>query len=264
MENKNLIPEIKRSRGYFIYGTNGNRYLDFYQDNGRAILGHRMEGITRIIKSTVARGLTASYPSIYTNRVKRELSRLFPHVGEFRIYRNIERAMASISETEGENISIDNFVDFPSCTAEFGIWRPFLDSSLKWEDFKYLIPILPFPGDFGPVVLALNKSNNQLAPSDDLSPMICDMLIKSISTVIKYSKNYNPADMSDFESPLWDRTGPYLRFKMEGNEYSVLFNNALKSSVLLPPEPGIPGIIPGDFEKGQIKGFMKMVRQLKI
>ncbi|MDA3940702.1 MAG: hypothetical protein PF693_15570 [Spirochaetia bacterium] len=259
MENKNLIPEIKRSRGYFIYDTKGARYLDFYQDSGRAILGHRMEGITRVVKSTVARGLTAAYPSIYTNRIERVLNLLLPDVAEFRVFRNLERALAAISAAEGCNVSIDSFIDFPTNKSNFGIWRPFLNTSINWLGFKYFIPLLPFPGDFGPVVLAVNKLNTTLAASDNLSPMICDMMVKSISSLIRHIKNDNCIDGSEIESPLWDRIGPYLRFKMEEDEYSVLFKKALKYSILLPPESSSPGIIPCNYEPGQIKEFMKMI-----
>ncbi len=258
MDNK--IPEIKRSRGYLLYDTKGKRYLDFYQDSGRAVLGHRMEGITRVIKSTVARGLTAGYPSIYMNRVQRELNRLFPYVSEFRIYRNMERALAALSSMKGEEISIGNFIDFPSEESRFGVWRPFSGSNIKWKDFDIFIPLLPFPGDFGPVVLAVNKVDPHLRPSDDLSPMISDMLVKSIATLIKHSKNDNCMDSSVFESPVWERIGPYLRFKLKGREYSLLFRKALERSVLLPPEPDIPGIIPCYYEKGQIKDFLSMIR----
>ena len=262
MDNK--IPEIKRSRGYFLYDTKGKRYLDFYQDAGRAILGHRMDGITRVIKSTVARGLTASYPSVYMNRLQKELNRLFPSVSEFKVYRNMERALIALSSLEGRDISISSFVDFPSQVSRFGIWRPFVDSSLKWDGFDFFIPLLPFPGDFGPVVVAVNKIKKFPGTSDILSPMICDMLIKSISSLIKYKKNDNCMDRSVFKSPLWDRIGPYLRFKLKGREYFAFYRKALESSVLLPPVPDIPGIIPCSYENGQIKDFMHMTRQFKI
>ena len=260
MKNRNIIPEIKRSRGYLLYDTNGNRYLDLYQDSGRAILGHRMEGLSRVVKSTVARGLTASYPSIYTNRVEKGLKLLFPDVTEFRVYGNIERAMAFLSEIEGDSVSKSDFTDFPSKECRYGIWRPFLNTVLKWHKFDYFIPILPFPGNFNPVVLAVNKVNNVLAPSDDLSPMICDLLVKSISALKKQTEKDSCMEIFNFYSPIWERTGPYLRFKLKGEDYSKLYKKALKNSVLLPPESWLPGIIPCYYENGQLKNFLKMIR----
>lgn len=261
---ENIIPEIKRSRGYLIYDTKGKRYLDFYQDSGRAVLGHRIEGVTRVIKSTVARGLTTNYPSVYKKRIQKELDLIFPYVSEFRVYRNMERAMSALSLLEGEEISIDNFIDFPTKESRYGIWRPFLGSDLNWKGFDFFIPVLPFPGDFGPVVLAVNNVDQHLMPSDDLSPMVSDMLIKSIVSLIHHSKNTSLMDMSVFESSLWERIGPYLRFKLEVEDYSLLFRKALERSVLLPPFVNSPGIIPFHYEEGQIKGFMQMVKQFLI
>ena len=260
MNNRNIIPEIKRSRGYLLYDTKGKRYLDFYQDSGRAVLGHRMDGISRVMKSTVARGLTASYPSIYMKRVGRELKLLFPDVAEFRVYKNIDSLLNALSRQQGRQVLINDFVDFPSVVSEFGIWRPFTGTALKWSSFDYFIPILPFPGDFGPVVLAVNKKDGCTEPPETLSPMVCDMLIKSIALLIKQGNNDDCADRSVFESPVWNRIGPYLRFKLKGVEYSELFTKALNHSVLLPPESDIPGIIPCYYEKGQIKGFMEILR----
>jgi hypothetical protein len=257
---ENNIPEIKRSRAYLIYDTKGRRYLDFYQDSGRAILGHRMEGISRVIKSTVARGLIASYPSIYIKRVYKELSLLFPDALEFRIYGNMERAMDALSLTEQRKVSVNNFIDFPSRQSEFVFWRPFLGSKLNWKIFDYIIPILPFPGNFGPTVVIVNKNKGILPDSDELSPMICDILIKSTASLIQVIKKDECSIQFDLESPLWQRIGPYLKFQISGDEYSLLYRKALKNSVLLPPESCIPGIIPCQYENAQLKGFIRMIR----
>lgn len=50
------VPLIRRARGYFLYTPDGRRFLDFYQDNGRAVLGHRSSGMQQVIKSTVSKG----------------------------------------------------------------------------------------------------------------------------------------------------------------------------------------------------------------
>ena len=260
MDSKNKIPIIQRTRGYLIYDTSGKRYLDFYQDSGRAILGHRMEGITRVIKSTVARGLTASYPSIYTTRMDKQLKLLFPKVKEFRIYSNIDRAMAVLSANEGKNILVSDFVDFPATPCKYTLWRPFLRHSMEYQDSGFFIPLLPFPGNFGPVVIGVNSTPGELPPSDLLSPMLCDMLIKSTASLRRFSDEVDPEKWKIFESPIWERTGPYLRFKLKGDAYALFFRKALKCGVLLPTVAEIPGIIPMIYEDGQIKAFMRMIR----
>ena len=260
MDSINKIPIIKRARGYLIYDTSGKRYLDFYQDSGRAILGHRMEGITRVIKSTVAKGLTAGYPSIYTPRVNKQLKLLFPKAFGFRIYSNPGRAMTALSINEGKKISLSDFVDFPVSVSPYVFWRPFLSHSIKWQASGFFIPVLPFPGDFGPVVIAANDVIKNLPPSDTLSPVICDMLIKSISSLMRGPDKTDSEKLKVFESSLWDRTGPYLRFKLRGEDYAQFFGKALESGVLMPPEPEYPGIIPMEYEEGQIKDLLFMIR----
>jgi hypothetical protein len=260
MSSKNLIPEIKRTRAYLLYDTSGKRYLDFYQDSGRAVLGHRMEGISRVIKSTVARGLTPDYPSIYTYRVEKQLKLLFPDVLSYRIFSNLEKALSALSNYENKEISVSNFIDFPGKPSKYAYWRPFLDKKIPWNKFDYIIPVLPFPGSFGPTVVLLNKKADNLAPSDLISPFIADLLVKSTAIMIKFSADIKSENWDSFNSPVWMRVGPYLRFKIEGNEYSSLYNKALKSSVLLPPESDVPGIIPAVYEEGQIKKFINMIR----
>ncbi len=259
MLEKRILPIIKRTRGYLLYDINGKRYLDFYQDRGRAVLGHRLDGMTGVIKSTAAKGLTAAYPSVYSNRIEKQLKLLFPFVSEFRIFSNIERALSAISKSENKIIEQSDFIDFPAKSEGFAYWRPFLDMDLDWQKFKYFIPVLPFPGNFGPVVVAGNASV-KLGPSDFLSPMISNMLIKSSAALLRVMGSYNSRDLAGFESPVWNRIGPYLRFKLSESEYLSLFSKALEKMVLLPPDPAIPGIIPFNYEKGQIRGFMEMIR----
>ena len=262
MDSNNKIPIIKRTRGYLIYDTSGKRYLDFYQDSGRAILGHRMEGITRVIKSTAARGLTAGYPSIYTNRMDKQLKLLFPKAKEFRIYSNIDRAMAALSVNEREKISLSDFVDFPAAPCKYTFWRPFLRHSMEYQDSEFFIPLLPFPGNFGPVVVGINSITDDIPSSDLLSPMLCDMLIKSTASLRRFSDEDDLEKWKIFESPIWERTGPYLRFKLKGDAYALFFRKALECGVLLPTSAEIPGIIPMIYEDGQIKDFMRMLRSV--
>ena len=259
MVEKSILPVIKRSRGYLLYDIKGKRYLDFFQDEGRAILGHRIDGLTGVIKSTAAKGLTAAYPSIYSNRIEKQLKLLFPFVLNFSIYSNIERALSAISKSENKIIDRNDIIDFPVKSEGYAYWRPFIGTDLDWQKFKYFIPILPFPGNFGPIVVA-NNTGKELGASDLLSPMICDMLIKSSAALFRVIKKDDCMDWSVFESPIWDRNGPYLRFKLANSDYLSLFKKALDKMVLLPPNPLIPGIIPCYYEKGQIRGFMDMLR----
>ncbi|MCF6334672.1 MAG: hypothetical protein L3J12_02905 [Spirochaetales bacterium] len=258
-KSSNSIPKIKRSRGYLLYDTQGKRYLDLFLDNGRAILGHRLDGISGVIKSTVSKGLTAAYPSIYENRLEKQLRQLFPFVREFLVFGNMERAVSALFSGKKMGSREAAFVDFPSLTDKYGVWRPFWDNTLDWSRFKYFIPVLPSIGSFGPVVICSN-TDEAVTGSDLLSPMFYDILIKSVVSLRRSLDENNPGQKDFFDSPVWTREGIYLRFNIGGTEYSALFEEALKCGILLPPEEDIPGIIPLRFESGQIKAFRKMIR----
>ena len=48
------IPPVRRARDYHIYDESGRRYLDFYQDGGRAVLGHRPPNVAKTLKNVLA------------------------------------------------------------------------------------------------------------------------------------------------------------------------------------------------------------------
>ena len=256
--NMERIPVFRRARGYLLYDSSGNRYLDLYQDGGRAILGHRIPGMTGIIKSTASKGLTASYPSVYGRRLSAQLKLLFPEAGEIRFYRNIERALALLSDYTGENVRLEDFKDFPGTGCRFSIWRPFLEM----PDSGFFIPLLPFPGAFGPAVVVSTGRAGGLAASDVISPLTASMMIKSCAALKNAQDQADDKAWEPFDSALWSRKGPYLRFGAAEDSHVRLFRAALENGVLLPPDPAVPGIIPLEYEPGQIRKFLDAVRRL--
>jgi glutamate-1-semialdehyde aminotransferase len=53
------IPPIRRARGFRLYDGAGRRYLDLWQADGNAILGHRGAGMVTAVKAALDRGLAA-------------------------------------------------------------------------------------------------------------------------------------------------------------------------------------------------------------
>src|SRR6056297_2680366 len=92
------IPVIRRARGYRLYDTHGNRYIDFYQNAGAAMNGHRPDGALRIFKATAAKGLWAEYPTVWKGRLERQFRQLFPFVERVFPFPNLEVALIALSE----------------------------------------------------------------------------------------------------------------------------------------------------------------------
>ena len=252
-------PRIRRTRGYFLYTADGRRFLDFYQDNGRALLGHRVPGMQRALKSTVAKGLLAPYPSVYSQRVERMVKKLFPSCNDVRMYRTKERLCGAVAAALHKPVHTVRIRDpLFHDSGELMLWRPFLPGPQM--NAPFLVPVLPFPGDFAPWVVVVNQRNLMLPVSDTVSPFLTDALVKVTAQL--YEKLSLPEeDLSAFDSPFWERRGRYLVMKVEEPFYKRLYEKALRAEIFLPPSVSLAGIIPLEHEPGQIKKFLKLLKE---
>ncbi len=262
------MPIIARARGFRLYDLKGRRYIDLYQNNGRAILGHRIEGMTQVMKSTASRGLLAEYPSVYDGRLEKILKLMFPEYLYFRLYANRERTLEAVSRAVGGKVGLDSIVDpgmVDSSRNKVSYWRPFLPEKSYSQDI--LIPIMPFPGSFAPDIVCIRNKNlvARMPAGDMISPFLIDTLVKTISSLIR--EMHSPAGKgSEFQRLTdiftWDRRGPYINTGMDQVAYSELFKKALEMGILLPPGETYPIIIPREFSEGEIEGLTKFVRSM--
>ena len=158
-----LIPPVKRARDFRLYDYRGNRYLDLYQNNGHAVLGHRPEGITKILKNTVSRGLIYDLPSVYTLRLKKTLGFFFTNYKSFALFNSHEEAKAEIEESL--HLKIGKISDpVTDKISSISYYRPFLPSNLEKELFlaaDILIPILPFSAAGAPYIVCFKDVKNK-------------------------------------------------------------------------------------------------------
>lgn len=261
------VPNIRRARDFHLYDTFGKRYLDFYQDRGRAILGHRPAGLSLAIKSTIDKGLYAPLGSGgYEKRLERALSRIFANLKGVRIFRNEERARTALARLfpckTDENCIID-ILDRRS-TAETDaaiLWRPFLSFDRLPQVF---VPLLPFPGGFSPIPLCFSEDYSGPLPAGDrVSPVLLAGLVKVTFDLFKVLNARNEREKREsaypaFDKGPWVRKGPYLLFSLSAEEYEKLFLRMLSFGIFLPPEYPACGIIPGEFTSGEIKPMIEL------
>lgn len=246
-----LIPSIKRARDYRLYDYKGNRYLDLYQNNGHALLGHRPVGLTKIIKNTISKGLIYDLPSIYQKRLKKELAKEFNQYKSFYIFNSMEYALKIIYETF--NIKPDRISEpLMDKVSQIAYYRPFLPDEVKKELFSnagILIPILPFSLGGSPVIVCTkNKAENLV--EIPVSPFILAGTLKSIYNLKKtvlhqYEININ--------SKYWIKKGIYLIPKLKPDKYKKIFNVFLHNNILISPDHKMPSILPGIASSGEIK-----------
>lgn len=262
------MPIVVRARGYRLYDLKGRRYIDFYQNGGRAVLGHRPDGFARVMKSTASRGLFAEYPSVYDGRLEKILKLLFSDYLVFRMYANRERTLEALSQGLGVKVTSATIVD-PAMTdtasSRISFWRPFIPEHEVKADF--VLPIFPFPGSFVPDIVCIKRRDlaEAMPASDMVSPFLIDALVSSVSALIR--EIHSPVQEGSAYQRLidvfeWDRRGPYINTRLDAVSYAELFKKALEQGVLLPPGENYPMIIPREFSEGEIHGLTRFVRSL--
>jgi len=248
-----LLPDIKRARDFYLYDDKGNRYLDLYLDNGRAVNGHRPSGLSLALKNTISRGLYAPYPSIYQGRLKKLLQKEFPRFLSFGIYRSYESYLQS--EPVVRDFS-DPLSDSPA--DKHMIWRPYLNIP---EECSLLKITFPFPGC--DVIAVLSDGNTELPPSDPIPPYVLSGVIRSWFDWKKRLIKVVPEFWTIFdETDQWKRRGPYLTPLCSEHDYKKMFQIYLESGVFISPEYNNPSICAVDIREGSLKNLFKKLKEI--
>ncbi|ADY14016.1 hypothetical protein SpiBuddy_2197 [Sphaerochaeta globosa str. Buddy] len=256
------MPTVVRARSFYLYDRRGVRYTDFFQNYGRAILGHRNEQIQRSIKATVSRGLLSEYPSLFPGRLEKLLAMLFPDFPVIRVYSDQQKVLQVARRVSSDAI-FDPAVSPEHESRTVSYWRPFL--GFGGADSVMLLPILPFPGSFVPQVVCLKEEacTADIPPSDCVSPLLLDLLIKTTASLIRIlsveetvAKRMNNPLQGVFET-----RGPYGLTGLCAQRYEEFALEALALKVVLPPSADVPFIIPGEYSNGDIRSFVQLSRQ---
>ncbi|NBB91213.1 MAG: hypothetical protein GVY23_08415 [Spirochaetes bacterium] len=273
------LPEIRRARDYHLYDTYGRRYLDFYQNGGRAILSHRPKGLAKRLKGAVDQGLWGAYPSVYSRRLEKVLRGLFPAHPEVRLYASAERAVAAAGGTvvdpalgagsREEAEASGRAVDGPRAAW----WRP----SLPAADAELLLPVLPFPASFAPQPVCAVRPG-VLPDSDAVSPVPLSGLVQAAHLIASAADALAAAANLDAAGPvpdaavypitlvderdltLWHRRGPYLQLRCTGERFPGVFAAFLDVGIIINPVFPGPSILPQWCSRGEFEKFVKVSR----
>ncbi|AEC02406.1 hypothetical protein [Parasphaerochaeta coccoides] len=249
-----IMPVVVRAREYYLYDRHGVRYLDFYQNNGRAILGHRPMGMQRALKSTISRGLVAEYPSVFQERLEKLIAHVIPSHPFVRVYpdeRTLEDALRRMTGETALSPADPAFGSIGKGTL-LAYWRPYLGSC--GEESAILLPILPFPGSFTPkVVCVKDEKLAALAPPSGLcSPLLLDLLVKAVAVLRKAQEKEPLAWEDPFDGAFGKPRGPYVDTGLDEAAYARFRSEVLDVRVVLPPVPSEPVIIPSALNHGDV------------
>ncbi len=263
------LPLIRRARGYRLYGMNDVRYIDFFQNGGRAILGHKPGRLVHDLKNLLEKGVIGEHPSVYTHRLQKAVGKLLPSFSGFRVYEHEAAARIALEsagllrrgEAPGDPL-------YPAEEEREGerrprvyLWRPFLDDEQEGPDSApaVVLPVLPFPARFVPAVVCFTGiAESRLPPSGLCSPLLLGGLTRTVYDLISNILSRDRTCWDAFDFPFWYRRGPYLLPRNGGpEEYADMFRAFLENGILLNPDPSCASIIPGEYTPGEIKYIKK-------
>ncbi len=252
------LPVIRRARDFHLYDNGGRRFLDLYLNGGRAILGHRPDKLSLELKNTLSRGVYAEYPSHEEKKLLKAARALwgemFPQIGYYRD----PLALMSWFRQNGIFSEQDEIADPAApATSKVSLWRPWLPLQ---EEVRYALPVLPLPGMERGIILC-SRDNLPLPEGESPSPVIaagltrCLWSLKSRMDRPEYFSGISEEVLPGFEG--WTRRGPYLMYNGTKEEYTALFRKKLEAGILIPPDPALPAILPGELTTGDLKILKK-------
>ncbi|MDR0390030.1 MAG: hypothetical protein LBH73_08160 [Spirochaetaceae bacterium] len=171
------------------------------------------------------------------------------------------------------------------------LWRPFWDEGapLAFKDApRAFVPVLPLPWMNAPEILVLKGPEQAdtkgalagLDTGDFVSPLLLAGLTRAVYDLIAASQSRLP-DLKKYsrDFPLWKRRGVYFLFcggehRGEAGSgakdpetadsgkkllYKSLFARFLDRGFLLPPDPGLPAILPPGLSPGEESALISLL-----
>jgi len=281
-----LLPPIRRARGNRLYTADGKRFLDFWLDDGRGILGDRDRYTRTFAANAAEKGLTRPYPGLYDARFAKAVTAIWPGFGTVRLFSSEERALAAASlilgfqpSTGASPLLIDSAAR-PSGTDDdhadaaasgsprLAIARPFAVIPVTCD---LALPRLPCPRPFAPWCLmaragtaaaqALSAEEGDLVPAQSL--VSAARGLSSLEASVR--DGYGEALWARFDKRLgtwFERSGPYLFPRATPAGYEAFFRAALEGGALLSPLLDTPSVIPPDFDDGELAKLAKSLHTL--
>lgn len=267
------IPAIRRARGWRLYTENGRRLLDFYQDQGRGVMGWKADGAARLAKALLDKALTAPYPSVWQKRLERAVLAWKPAFASVlvfdneteaeQVFRNLSGVLGVVSNDTGPFAALEMpFAEFLPNNGQ--------DSGLLKNSKKLAIARLPLARSLAPGILLLSKDASQelqacgkLPPQAPVAAFKLGAAVKSLQSLAAFHEKYQQAlwtKIDPFIENLFSRKGPWLFPVYPALEHRSVFLNCLASGILISPAYDFPSLIPGEFDLGEIKVLADIAR----
>lgn len=269
------VPAIRRARGWRLYTENGLRILDFYQDEGRGIMGWKADGATRLAKALLDKGLTAPYPSMWQKRLEKAVlawKQAYAAVMIFDTEPEAEQVLNQLScivEQELNKATAFSHLEMP-----FSEYLPAEQQGRTGNESEKMVALvrLPLPRSIAPGIVLLAKQAvqllreyNQVQQHAPVAAFKLGAAVKSLQSFERFQAYYNEKlweKVDPYIEKLFSRTGPWLFPEYSTSEHERVFLDCLEKGILISPNHDIPSLIPGEFDLGEIKVLAEIARQL--
>ena len=289
-----LLPIIRRAREFHLYDDAGRRYLDLYQDGGRAILGHRPAGLTTRMKNELSRGLMVQAPSHAEPRFLRRLLRRHPGYAVAALVptADVPALLTEIAARHGREgahvfdpavggaVLKEPAVEGPAVEGpteegppDAGVdpaaaprGEPFAAQArpfLPIPEATVLLPVVPAPSGLGVQALLLRAGGTD---GDDLFrtlPPPAPFVVRAFEHALgrlEVAERDHAAPTWDPEAlgGLWSVRGPYLRFVGPPDRYHEVFRRYLEAGYIVNPGVARASIVPKIYSEGERAGFQRV------
>ena len=252
---RDLVPAVRRARGFRLYDARGRRYLDLSLDNGLAVLGHRPLRLQQEVKAVISKTGFSPLPSAYPLRLARALTRAYPGYGGVRIAAGEAEAVALAArylECGPAEVEIRD----PALgeTGRVVRDRPFLPAAQREQALQgaeVVIPAIPFRVGGSPCAI-LFRGQAPEAEQAWIPPMAAAAALRALHDLARHTL---PAWYSDdllAGCKAWVQRGIYVAPSFDPGRYAGAFARFLEQGVLLPPEYPGPAVLPGEASEGEL------------
>lgn len=279
MNNYDLIPPIRRARGYRLYAEGGVRYLDMWQQDGRAICGHAPVRVRRAFENALARGQGGVLPGRWRVRLERALSTMTGAPGPWGLYGSAEAAHTALDRAFGRaGWGLADPVDESHDEGVAGVervelFRPLLSTPETGRSDPLLVQV---PVMVGSGVYALWRPDAATPQAPIASPLPGmgqppSEPVLAAATRAAYDSVEQLERLHENEAvcrnvfaafdraPTWKRRGLYVRSLLGTDDYCRLFARFLDANVVLSPEVGGVSIVPLVMSAGEQALIVRLV-----
>ena len=246
------IPEINRARSYFLYTSDGKRYLDMALDRGRLIMGHRQKGYGQAMKNVLDKGILPGFPSPYAHRLKQAVRRLVGGECFVYLFKSEEKAWEVLG-----SITPDPMNDPIKGSPVFG------NEVLELSELPVVIQ-LPVPAAFAPGVIVSKTELN--IEEEPVSPVILAGAVRAVYNLKSF--------LAEVDYSCWEKAGiaeackgkwrvelPYLYPLCGRDKYPAVWDAFFEAGIILSLDYDIPSTLPPELSDGSMKKVIKLLTE---